>query len=179
MRAPPTAWWRDFAGTRRARTRSARCCSACTTIAPRRDVPALAAGQATRRLSLRPARSRASLPARQGLLVRVAALLTGPELRRHVLQVHADPRPGGRAAAHRIDQHIGGLEVFRGFGVTRLPALEPRERVLLALGPRDLDQRVFGGAGPGRLHPRGLAALLLEVRRPGRVAQARPLVPGR
>src|SRR5438132_887400 len=148
-------------------------------LPPRRDVPALAAGQAARCLSLRPARGRAPLPARQGLLVRVEAFLTGPELGRHVLQVHADPGPGRRAAAHRIDQHVGGLQVLGDFGVTRLPALEPRERVLLALGARDLDQRVLGSAGPGRLHPRGLAGLLLIVRRPGRVALPGALVPRR
>src|SRR5207245_6816749 len=64
--------------------------------------------------------------------------------------VHADPRPGGRAAAHRIDQHVGRVKEFCDLGVTRLPAFEPRERVLLALGSRDLDQRELGGAGPDR-----------------------------
>ena len=66
-----------------------------------------------------------------------------------------------------------------GFGVAGLPALEPGERVLLALGAADLDQRVLRRAGPGRLYARGLAALLLEVRRPGRVAQPFALVPRR
>ena len=34
-----------------------------------------------------------------------------------------------RAAAHRVDQHVGGLEMRGRFGVTRLPALEAGERV--------------------------------------------------
>ena len=50
-----------------------------------------------------------------------------------------------------------------------LPALEPGERVFLALGAADLDHRQLGLGG---LHPRRLACLLPIVWRPRRVAFA-------
>ena len=50
-----------------------------------------------------------ALRAGQGLLVGIQRLLSRPQLRRHVLQVHPDPGPGGPAAPHRIHQHIRRL----------------------------------------------------------------------
>src|SRR6476646_8113495 len=52
-----------------------------------------------------------------------------------------------------------------------LPALQARERIVLALRAADLDQRMLRRASSGGLHPGGLARLLLVVRRPGRVAE--------
>src|SRR3990172_12955893 len=91
-------------------------------------------------------------------------------------QVHANARPGGRAAAHRVDEHIRRLEVRRRFGVARLPALEPGERILPAFRASDLDQRMRGHAAARRLYARRLAGGLLEVRRPRRVAETPALV---
>ena len=45
---------------------------------------------------------------------------------RHVLQIDADARPSRRPATHRIDQHIGRLEMAGGIGVTRLPTFQSR-----------------------------------------------------
>ena len=47
-----------------------------------------------RGLPLRPARGDHALRAGQGLLVGIQRLLSRPQLRRHVLQVHPDPGPG-------------------------------------------------------------------------------------
>src|SRR5690349_10895204 len=60
--------------------------------------------------------------------------------------------------------------------MTGLPALEAGEGIPLALGPRDLDQRVLGGAGTRRLHSGRLARLLAKMRRPRRVAQSLPFL---
>jgi len=68
-----------------------------------------------------------------------------------VLQVDADARPGLEPPAHRIDQHVGGLEVRSGVRVSRFPALEAGERIFLRAGPADLEQRLGAGASAGRL----------------------------
>ena len=119
-----------------------------------------------------------------------------------MLEVEADPVPAGAATAHRVDQDVGRLELRPYRGMLRLPAFQARHRLVLAGRARDLDQRLGAlpsssgpaglawrrrsrsGPGPGatplgRLDPRGLAGLLLVVRRPRRVGQARRLVPGR
>src|SRR2546430_1533061 len=82
-------------------------------------------------------------------------------LRKHAVQ--PAPCPGGRGAAHRLDQRVGGLQVLRGSGGARVPTFQPRERVLLALGAVDLDYRVRCGSCAGRLHARRLGCLLLEM----------------
>src|SRR5205823_4913725 len=122
-----------------------------------------------RGLPLRPARSDEALRAGEGLLVGVERLLSRTQLRRHVLQVDADACPGRRAAAHRIDQNVGGLEMLHHFWMTLLPALEARERIFLPLGAADLDHRK---PALGRLHAWRLVRLLPIVWRPGRVALA-------
>ena len=66
----------------------------------------------------------------------------------HVLQVHADARPGVKPAAHRVDQHVGRFEVRGRVGMARFPAGEPGERILLLLRAGDLDERVLGRASP-------------------------------
>jgi hypothetical protein len=49
-----------------------------------------------------------------------------------------------KPTAHGIDKHVGGSEVRRGLGVTRPPALEPRQRINFFLCAPDLDQRMLG-----------------------------------
>ena len=41
-------------------------------------------------------------------------------------EVHADPGPRGAPATHRVDQHVGRLEVRPHVGMPRLPPLEAR-----------------------------------------------------
>ena len=108
----------------------------------------------------------------QGLFVRIQRLLSRPELGRHVPQVHPDAGPRGEAAPHGVHQHVRRLQMGRRLGVARLPALQPRQHILLPLPAADLDQRMLRGPRLGRLHPLGLARLLLVVRRPRGVAQA-------
>ena len=48
------------------------------------------------------------------------------------------------AAAHRVDEHVGGLEVRRRLRMPRLPALEAGQRILLLPArAADLDQRAW------------------------------------
>jgi hypothetical protein len=59
-----------------------------------------------------------------------------------VAQVEPDSRPRAGTAAHRVDENIVRLEIRRGPGMARLPALEARERVLLVLRVRDDNERL-------------------------------------
>jgi hypothetical protein len=59
-----------------------------------------------------------------------------------VAQVDSDARPGARAAAHGVDEHIVRLQERRGVGMARLPAFEAGERVVLVLRVRDGDERL-------------------------------------
>src|SRR5262250_3247978 len=76
------------------------------------------------------------------VVVRIERLLLRPQRFRDVLEVDADAGPGRRAAAHRIDQNVGRLQMRRRPGMARLPALEPCERLFPLLRARDLDQRL-------------------------------------
>ena len=67
-------------------------------------------------------------PLARRIVVRVGRLLRRADRLGHVAQVDADARPGRRATAHRVDQHVVDRELRRRLGVSRLPALEPRER---------------------------------------------------
>src|SRR5213079_3324626 len=58
----------------------------------------------------------------------------------HVTQVDSDARPRARAATHRVDEDVAHLQPPRGLRMARLPAFQPRERVLLVLGLRDGDE---------------------------------------
>ena len=117
-----------------------------------------------------------------GRIVRIERFLRRPQLLRHVLQVHADARPGVKPAAHGIDEHVGGREVRGGLGVTRLPALETGERIRLfaararsrsADASRPRPPRPGGADGWTRAR---FTRLLLVVRRPRRIAQPVALV---
>src|SRR3954451_8842317 len=55
--------------------------------------------------------------------VRGEGLLRRAQLLGHVDQVEAQSVPGVRAATHRGLDDVRGLEMGRGLGVTRLPAL--------------------------------------------------------
>ena len=89
-----------------------------------------------------------------------------------MLQIDADPGPGAVASAHDIDQYIGRLEMCGGLRMARFPALQTRERDLLAPRASNLEQRQ---SPPGRLDARRLRSLSPVVRRPGRIAQAMAL----
>ena len=140
------------AAAHRARVRGEVRPHAGRSLPPRRDLPALAAGQA----AARTAATTSSRSRRRYELEKVfgrglpssrcrpdPAFLRRPQLLGHVLQIDADARPGRRAAAHRVDQHVGGLQVRSGLGMARLPALEARERSSLSLRAADLDQRML------------------------------------
>src|SRR5262249_39107045 len=70
----------------------------------------------------------AAAPLARGVVVGVGCLLGGSVRFGYVAKVDPDSRPGGRAAAHGVDQHVVDRESLRGFGMLRLPALEARER---------------------------------------------------
>src|SRR5438552_15039501 len=108
----------------------------------RTSVPLIAAttsSKSPRRMNCR----RCLKPERESpsAFVRIEWLLRRPQFDRHVLQVHADARPGMKPAAHRVDEDVGRREVGRGFGVARPPTFEPGQRSLLALRA--------GGFNPG------------------------------
>src|SRR3954468_5994614 len=123
------------------------------------------------------------------VVVDLERLLRRAVVRRDVTKVHADPCPGRAPAPHRIDHHVGGLEVRHDLRVPRLPAIETIKRLSLRRRARDLDERRRRPAAAGRtaplagrrgrhvaaalrrLHPRWLVGGLLVVRRPRRIAQ--------
>src|SRR5436853_4199106 len=57
----------------------------------------------------------------------------------HVAQIDPDPCPGRAPPAHRVDHHVCELQVRHNIGVTRLPAFEAVERLLLRGRARDPD----------------------------------------
>src|SRR6185503_3910850 len=79
--------------------------------------------------------------------------------------------------AHRVDEDVRRLEMRRRLRMSSTPALETRERILLAMRASDLDQWMNRHAPPRRLHARRFARLLLVLRRPRRVAKSLTLVP--
>jgi hypothetical protein len=89
-----------------------------------------------------------------------------------VLQVHAHARPRVEAPAHGVHEHVGRLQMCGGLRVARAPAFESGQRLLLAIGASDLDQRVDGYAAARWLDAGRLAGLLAVLRRPWRVAKA-------
>ena len=117
------------------------------------------------------ARRQALTPSQSfGAVVGIERLLRRPQLVRHVLQVHADPRPGAKPAAHRIDEHVGRLRCAAASGCRAFQRSSPasasslcargRSRSSGRLGTRRRDGCTRGGS-PG---------LLPVVRRPRRVA---------
>ena len=96
----------------------------------------------SRRCSARPAGIADAAPLVGHVLVRVERLLRRTQVRRHVLKVHADPRPRAEAAAQRVDEHVGRFQVRAGLRMTRLPALEAGERVRFLPRAADFDQRM-------------------------------------
>jgi len=61
-----------------------------------------------------------------------------------MLHIDSHPRPRRRSAAHRVDQDVGGLQISRRLRMSFAPALVLTQCILLALRPRDLDQRMTG-----------------------------------
>ena len=103
--------------------------------------------------------------------VRIECFLGRTQFFGHVLQVDPNARPGVKPSSHRIDEHVGWLEMRRGLRVARAPALETGKCVLLLFRAPDLDERARRYPSARRLHARRFIRLLLIVRRPGRVAQ--------
>ena len=72
-----------------------------------------------------------------------------------MLQVDANARPGAEAPAHRVHEHVGGLEVRGRLRVARLPALDARERIVFLAVPAPISisgcfgTRRFDGATRG------------------------------
>src|SRR5260370_19226573 len=97
-------------------------------------------------------------------------------------QVDSDPRPGGRAPAHRIDQDVVVGEKLRDLGMFALPFVETRKCGVFAWRVRDNDKRhlrsrfLCNGFGTRRCNSARLALGLAKVRRPWRVAEASSLV---
>src|SRR6185295_19290424 len=102
-------------------------------------------------------------PFARRIFVRVRFLRTRTKILRYIAQVHADPRPRRRAAAHRIDEDVVYREAARRLGVPFLPPLEPGQRLLLLRGVGHRDQRHLGAgllgntSRPRRRHPRRFA----------------------
>ena len=120
-------------------------------------------------------------PLARRIVVRVGRLLRRAQRFRDVPQVDAHARPGRRAAAHRVDQHVvaascAATSGCRAFQRSSPPARPPARRV------RDHEQRHSRARGFARAlrarrrDARRLALHLAEVRRPRRVAEARGLV---
>ena len=63
------------------------------------------------------------------------------------------------------------------FRMTKLPALQSCQRIVLSFGAADLNQRMFGDAPLGWLYSLGLAGLLAVLRRPWRIAMSFAFVP--
>src|SRR5213079_2575393 len=121
-----------------------------------RSVRALAPRQAPARLPLRSAGGHAGLragarlrrarsapdgtQAAPGIVVGIGRFLGGAFALRNVTQVDSDARPRARAATHRVDEDVVDLQPPRSLRMARLPAFQPRERVLLVLGLRDGDE---------------------------------------
>ena len=78
-----------------------------------------------------------------GRIIGVERFLRRAEGGGNVLQVDADARPRVKTAAHRVDEHIGGLEMCARFRMARPPAIESRKRVLFPARPRNLDERML------------------------------------
>jgi hypothetical protein len=56
-----------------------------------------------------------------------------------VLQIDPHACPRGRSSAHRINEHVGRLEVRGRIRVTRLPAGEAFQRIFLSGGSPNFD----------------------------------------
>jgi hypothetical protein len=77
--------------------------------------------------------------------------LRRPQAGGNILQVDAYARPRVKSAAHRIDEDVGGREMSGRVRMTRLPALEARERILFPSCASNLDERPSRRTAPGRL----------------------------
>src|SRR5262249_21849534 len=103
------------------------------------------------RTGARPARPRLRFPGSAGRVTRpldpfpgvvvdLEGLLRRPLAFRDVLEVEPDPGPGAAAAAHRADQEVLRPQERPDVGMPLLPPLEALHRLVLVLGPGDLDQ---------------------------------------
>ena len=61
-----------------------------------------------------------------------------------MLEIHADARPGGEAATHAVDEHIGRLQVRGRLGMTLFPSLQSCIRIGLFSRSTDLHERTAG-----------------------------------
>src|SRR5205814_1107023 len=124
------------------------------------DTPAVRTGIASHRFNTRPGAYRTVRPRSAGALglprvvVDLELLLGRADVLGDVAEVHPDPGPRGEPPAHRVDQHVGRLQVLGRLRVALLPPLQPGLGLLLGGGARDLDQRHLA------LAPAGARALL-------------------
>src|SRR5207244_3786519 len=122
-----------------------------------RAVPALASRQAPGRLSVRSARSHARLRVgarlrrAPGIVVGFGRLLGRTLALRNVTEIDPDAGPGGRAAAHRVDEDVVNVQARRSLRVPGLPAFEPGERVRPVRRLRDGDEHPSDAAAGGLL----------------------------
>src|SRR5205807_2989470 len=162
------------AGPARARLRGRVRSHAGDSLPACRAVRALAPRQAPARLPIRSAGGHAGLragarlrgarpapdgsQAAPGIVVGIGRFLGGAFALGNVTQVDSDARPHARAATHRVDQDVVYLQPPGGFRMARLPASEPRERVLFVLRLRDGDERLYRLAAAAGLSSGALGA---------------------
>src|SRR2546422_9332339 len=80
---------------------------------------------------------------RSGIVVGIGRFLGGAFALGNVTKVDSDARPRARAATHRIDEDVVHLQPPCGLRMARLPAFQPRQRVLLVLRLGDGDERLY------------------------------------
>src|SRR2546430_985992 len=128
----------------------------------------------SRTLALMLLRSASAAPFTRRILIRVGGFLRGAQPFRHISQVHSDAGPGGRPAAHGVDQHIVHGEKRGDFGMFTLPPFETGDGRFSVRRVRDHQKRRPGpwllhggflhcGAGARRSNARRFALYLTKV----------------
>src|SRR5438132_2593666 len=141
----------------------------------------------SRTLALMPLRSAPVTPFTRRILIRIGGFLRRAQPFRHIAQVNSDAGPGGRPAAHGVDQHVVHGEKHGHFGMFTLPAFETGEGRFSVRrvsdhqkwrpGPWLLHGGFFHRSAGARRGPPGRFALhLTKVWRPGSVAETCRLV---
>src|SRR5439155_16665388 len=136
----------------------------------------------SRTLALMLLRSASLAPFTRRIPIRVWGFLRWAQPFRHISEVHSDAGPGGRPAAHGVDQHVVDGDKARCFGMFTLPPFQTSEGRFSVRRVRDHQKWRPGalllhrGARARRSHARRFALHLTKVWRPGRVAETCRLV---